>query len=355
MDYDIIHFESLGAEARHLEAQIDLAKKRDLLPGNIRCLIIPDTIQSYLAQNPGETLPDLITIKTHSVPPSSWLATGRRSIITRSAGYDHVEELSAIANIASLRNYCVNAVAQTAMKLLYAAAGLMNEYTANSAVFERNKVSSFMELTEDRVVTVFGAGKIGRRIYELAKANGMNVHAVDIREKELRVRYGSSIVFTTKEEAIRTSDIIINAMSLTRIKGSPFYNKDYFSLEYLKQAKPGLIFINVTRGEIAPENVLLQLYREHILGGIGLDVFSEEHSLSEALRNGIISADERITAAILLLWMAESRTGNVYTQPHQGFNSDLAANAKAAETVAQIIAWYKNKKQHFDEQMPYYR
>ena len=65
--------------------------------------------------------------------------------------------------------------------------------------------------------------------------------------------------FVTKDEAIETSDVIINAMNLTRIKGSPYYNENYFSYDYLSRAKKGLIFINVTRGEIAPEPVLLKL------------------------------------------------------------------------------------------------
>jgi len=40
-------------------------------------------------------------------------------------------------NIASLREYCVNAVAQTAMKFLYAAAGELNHYSLNTVAFER--------------------------------------------------------------------------------------------------------------------------------------------------------------------------------------------------------------------------
>lgn len=56
-------------------------------------------------------LPPLLTIKTHSRPPKEWLEGEKKSIITRSAGYDHLEALADVANITSLRNYCVNAVA----------------------------------------------------------------------------------------------------------------------------------------------------------------------------------------------------------------------------------------------------
>ena len=68
---------------------------------------------------------------------------------------------------------------------------------------------------------------------------------MDIRARELSQRYGDDVKFVTKDEAIETSDVIINAMNLTRIKGSPYYNENYFSYDYLSRAKKGLIFINV--------------------------------------------------------------------------------------------------------------
>ena len=45
---------------------------------------------------------------------------------------------------------------------------------------------------------------------------------------------------------------------------------------------------------------------------------------------------------------------NIYVQPHQAFNSDLAAAAKASDTVKHMIEWFKCGKTGFDEQLPYY-
>lgn len=356
-NYDVIHFEALGEEAHHLREETEAAQAKGLLPRDLRYLIVPDALQDFLAQHPDETLPPLITIKTHSVPPQDYLASNpKKSIITRSAGYDHLESLADVSNITSLRNYCVNAVAQTAIKFLYATAGLLNQYTVNTATFERNKTDSFMELAANRVVTVFGLGNIGKRAFDLARANGLTVQAVDIRARELSQRYGDDVKFVTKDEAIETSDVIINAMNLTRIKGSPYYNENYFSYDYLSRAKKGLIFINVTRGEIAPEPVLLKLYNQGVLGGIGLDVFSNEHDFSLAVQKGQVeTVNNRVAAALVLLQMAESRMGNIYVQPHQGFNSDLAVESKAADTISHMISWYQNGKKRFDEQLPYYQ
>lgn len=354
INYDIIHFEALGEEARHLIDETKAAQECGLIPKDLRYLVIPETIQEFLRRNPGEELPEIISAKTHSVIPASYLSGSKKSIITRSAGYDHIETLADLANITSLRNYCVNSVAQTTMKFVYATAGLLNHYTLNAVTFERNMTSSFMELTSDRIATVFGVGKIGQRIYELLKANGLTAQAVDIRENELRDLYGDSVKFVSKEESIKNSDIIINAMNLTRIPDSIFYNENYFSEEVLRQGKKGLIFINITRGEIAPEAGLLHLYQEGIIGGIGLDVFTAENDFSQSLRNQKTTSDENLLAARRLLEMAEDRTANIYVQPHQAFNSDLAAAAKASDTVKHMIEWFKCGKTGFDEQLPYY-
>ena len=92
------------------------------------------------------------------------------------------------------------------------------------------------------------------------------------------------------------------------------------------------------------------------LGGIGLDVFSNEHDFSLAVQKGQVeTVNNRVAAALVLLQMAESRMGNIYVQPHQGFNSDLAVESKAADTISHMISWYQNGKKRFDEQLPYYQ
>lgn len=55
----------------------------------------------------------------------------------------------------------------------------------------------------NRVVTVFGLGNIGKRAFDLARANGLTVQAVDIRARELSQRYGDDVKLFTKDEALR--------------------------------------------------------------------------------------------------------------------------------------------------------
>ncbi|MDR2528283.1 MAG: hypothetical protein LBD04_04595 [Synergistaceae bacterium] len=352
-EYDVIHFEALGEEAKHLEEETEQAQRRNELPKSLRYLILPETLQEFIGKNPNIALPDLVTTKTHSILSQDYLSGEKKSVITRSAGYDHFEHLAESVNIASLRLYCVEAVAQTAVKFLYAAAGCLNHYTENTRTFERNKSLSFMELNSKRTATVFGVGRIGKKTYDLLAANDLTVQAVDARQEELRGLYGDSVRFVTKEAAIKDSDVIVNTMNLTKNPKSRFYNVGYFSKEYLSQATPGLIFINVTRGEIAPETGLLELFDKKIIGGLGLDIFTDENGFAKVVRGGVPDRPDH-AAARELVERALNHSANIYVQPHQAFNSDIAASNKAHEAIKHIVAWYKNGKKRFDEQLPYY-
>lgn len=354
MKYDIIHFEALGKEADHLDEETKKAQAEGLLPKEYNYVITPLNLQEYLEQNPDTVLPDIITTKTHSKLPDEYLAGNKKSVITRSAGYDHFEHLVDKANVTSLREYCVNAVAQTAIKFTYAACGYLNHYTHNTLTFERNKTVSFMELNEDRTATVFGVGKIGKRIYDLLVGNGLKVQAVDIRADELSELYNGTVNFVSKEEALANSDIIINAMNLTKIETSRYYNVNYFNDEAFEKTKDGIVFVNVTRGEIAPESTLMKYYKSGKIIGIGVDVFSGENGFSALVNGKNENPTDDQKAGFEMLEMSINRTGNIYVQPHQAFNSDVAALSKASETIKHMIAWHKNDKQRFDSQLPYY-
>ena len=341
--YDLMNFEALGAEAGHIEEEIVKAQAEGLLSKDYKYLITGDNLQTYLAAHPDTVLPDIITTKTHSVPPADYIANGKKkSIVTRSAGYDHLEHLQSVANITSLREYCVNAVAETAVKLLFCAAGNLNQYTANTALFERDKCVSFRELSGCKA-TVFGMGKIGSRICRMLQGMGLETRAVDIRSG---LTPPEGIRLISKEEAA-DSQVVICAMNYTADPGSRFYNKNYFTEEYLSRFPKGLVFINVTRGEIAPEEALLKLYEQGHIFGLGLDVFENEAEVARLLRE----APDSSRAAIRIIRAALDRRENFYVQAHQGFNSDKAALCKAVETVKHLEDYYKGG---FQSQLPYY-
>lgn len=353
MKYDILFFEALGEENEHLKEEVEAAKKRGSLPEGLTYLVTTDTLQDHLKAHPETELPDIISTKTHSDYPEWWYGQGtKKSVISRSAGYDHIEAQADRLNATSLRRYCVNAVAETAVKFVFAACGNLNQYQANMASFERNRCVSFKELSNLKA-TVFGVGKIGSRIYEMLSGIGMDVRAVDIRREILSKEYGPKVRFIEPEEAF-DSDVIVCGMNYTKNPASRFYNEGYFSEAFLRKCKRGLVFVNVTRGEITDERALLTLYEEGRIFGIGLDAFAHEAELTEVLRGKRTAETPLEKAQTELIRLSLTREGNVYTAPHQGFNSDIAARDKAIETVRHLEAYYRNGCKHFDSQLPYY-
>ena len=354
MSYDILFFEALGEENAHLKEALEEAKAARTLPETLTYYIGTETLQEYLAANPDAVLPDILSTKTHSKLPENWLNTGKKkSVITRSAGYDHFEHLADIANITSLRKYCVNAVAETAVKFVFCVCGNLNQYSANTATFERNNCISFKELSGLKA-TVFGIGKIGKRVYDMLTGLGLDTRAVDVRAEELSQEYGGTVHFITKEEAV-DSDIVVCAMNFTANPASRFFNKDYFSYDYLSQFPDGLAFVNVTRGDIAPEAALLRLYQSGKLFGLGLDVFSGEAALAKAMRGEQEGVGENEQASAYIIRSALDRTQNFYVQPHQGFNSDVAALCKAEETIRHLEDYFRRDCVDFSSQLPYYK
>jgi len=188
MNYDILHFEALGKEADHLKEETEKAQAEGLLPKDLNYVITPLNLQEYMEKNPDTVLPDIVTTKTHSKLPEEWLSGSKKSVITRSAGYDHFEHLTEKANVTSLREYCVNAVAQTAIKFVYATAGYLNHYTTNTVTFERNKTVSFMELNENRTATVFGVGKIGKHRNSVCTRDRLSADT-DRRDRQSRTAH----------------------------------------------------------------------------------------------------------------------------------------------------------------------
>lgn len=350
MNYDILFFEALGEERGHLQQELEQARADGRIPGDFSWYIGTETLQEYLAAHPDAVLPDILSTKTHSRLPESWLRAGsKKSVISRSAGYDHFEHLADIANITSLRNYCVNAVAETAVKFVCCACGNLNQYTANTAQFERDACVSFKELTGLKA-TVFGVGRIGKRIYDMLSGLGMDTRAVDVRADELSREYGGTVRFISREEAV-DSDVVVCGMNYTKEPTSRFYNKGYFSEEYLSQFPQGLVFVNVTRGEIAPEAVLLKLARSGKLFGLGLDCFGEEAALTAVMRGSREPETENEKAGREIIRQALDRSENFYVQPHQAFNSDKAALCKAVETVNHLAHYCAGG---FQSQLPYY-
>src|ERR1035438_6561457 len=102
----------------------------------------------------------------------------------------------------------------------------------------------------------------------------MEARGVDLVQRHDFVSYMSI------DEGLPWADIIVCSMNLTDA------NAGYFRYETLKRAKPGVVFVNIARGEQSPTNDLVRLLEEGRLGGLALDVYENESALAVAIRSG---------------------------------------------------------------------
>ncbi len=172
------------------------------------------------------------------------------------------------------------------------------------------------ECTGKRLLVV-GVGGIGAEVVKIARALGMEARGVDLVQRH------DSVSYVSIDEGLPWADVIVCAMNLTDA------NAGYFRHETLKRAKPGVIFVNIARGELSPTDDLAQLLDERHLGGLALDVYENESTLAVALRSG--KSDFPLFGG-----------PNVILTPHNAFNTSEAVDRKAEQTIQQILNFQKH-------------
>jgi len=123
-----------------------------------------------------------------------------------------------------------------------------------------------------RTVGIVGLGSIGREVARLSKAFGMRVLATRRSVKRVgRARY-VDVVFPMEQlqQLLAESDFVVLALPLT-----PETNK-FFGEEELRAMKSTAYLINIARGGVVDEEVLIRALDEHWIAGAGLDVFAAE-------------------------------------------------------------------------------
>ncbi len=283
----------------------------------------PDTCVRFVSmaiRESDEALPPakLISIRTQSRIPLTW-APHLTGIFTRSQGYDHlVSYRRAVGrNIACgyIREYCSRAVAEQAVLVMMALLRKLKKQMIAFGTFSRDGLTG-MEC-RGRHALVIGVGNIGKEVITIIKGLGMEVKGVDPRHGVKGLGY------VTLAKGLPWADVVFCTCPLTQ------ETKAMFNYNALRKVKKGAIFVNVGRGEISPTKDLARLLSEGILGGIGLDVFDEEHLFADSLRA------RRVNANVRMMMKLKDKDNVIFT-PHNAFNTQEALEAKARLSVAAI-------------------
>ncbi|MEK7469826.1 MAG: 2-hydroxyacid dehydrogenase [Planctomycetota bacterium] len=128
---------------------------------------------------------------------------------------------------------------------------------------------------EGRTLGLLGLGAIARRVADLARAFGMKVRAVK-RSPAPEAGYE----WIGGPEDIKTlfanCDAVVVAIPLTP------ETKGILNRDVLAAARPGLVFVNVSRGEVVDEDALFDALRDGPLGGAALDVWYDYKPVADA-------------------------------------------------------------------------
>jgi D-3-phosphoglycerate dehydrogenase len=120
-----------------------------------------------------------------------------------------------------------------------------------------------------KTLGVFGTGRIGARVIEIARALGMDVLAWSARGDQAHVeRLGARPA--AKDEILRTADVISLHVRL-EAETRGFLSRRDFGL-----MKKSAILVNTGRGALVEREALIEALRQGRIAGAGLDVFHDE-------------------------------------------------------------------------------
>ena len=140
---------------------------------------------------------------------------------------------------------------------------------ADAAIKKRQWKKQIGNLLFGKTVGVIGLGRIGRMVSEMFIALGANVIGYDIfPDSSWAIKYG--VKLKELESLLAIADIVT-----VHIPGDS-ESKPILGKDELRLIKKGAFFINISRGNVVDEQVLLGLLESDHLCGAAMDVYSNE-------------------------------------------------------------------------------
>jgi D-3-phosphoglycerate dehydrogenase len=168
-----------------------------------------------------------------------------------------------------------------------------------------------------RTLGIIGVGNIGRRVAKTAGAMGMRVIGYDkyVAADELRNRGVEPM--PDMASVLRQADVVTCHTPLTR------ETRHMINAEAIALMKPGVIFINTSRGKVQDEEALRVALEGGKIRAAGIDVFEEEP----------VSSDSRLL-----------QLDNVIVSPHIAGVTEETTRGMAMQVTAEMLRVLRGEK-----------
>lgn len=222
-------------------------------------------------------------------------------------GYSNMELEAAKkygVTVCHIREYCTEEVAEHTFSLIGALNRNLKFYDKqidHAHEWKYHTIAGGRNLCS-QTLAVFGFGRIGKRVAQIAHAYGMKVIAVDPytigNAQAVEQAEALDVKLVSAEEAFRQADIITNHMNLTD-ENYHFFNKEAFA-----QMERIPIFVNVGRGGSVEEAALIKALDEGKIRAAGLDVLEAEEP--DLVHCGLLNRNNVIITPHCAFYSAES-------------------------------------------------
>ncbi len=208
-----------------------------------------------------------IRIGEAQLPP---IDCGPRLICIAATGYDNIDLAACRAHgvaVANVRGYSTDSVAQVTVGLVLNLVCRLPDYctSVSDGSYTHSGVANCLTPPYHELAGmtwgIVGAGRIGSRVAEVAKAFGCRVLTCRLHPDERSVDL---------DTLLREADIVTIHTPLTPA------TRGMIGSHQLACMKPGAILVNMARGAVTDEAAVAEALRTGKLGGLGTDVYSVE-------------------------------------------------------------------------------
>jgi D-lactate dehydrogenase len=324
------------------EANASLTDRvRTALPG-LAIQSVPGTLDITLVSSPEEVSCLWITVRSQVGAQEMDALPNLRLIATGSAGFDHI-----YLDAARERNIRVAyvpdygpAVAEFNIALMLALSRKLHKGHIQTLQNEFDLSGLLGRNLQGQTLAVVGAGTIGLKVLELAKAFGMRLLAVDPSPKGGEAdRIGFE--FVSLGRAISEADILCLCCPLTEA------TRHLIGQYEFERMKPGMLLVNTSRGLVIDGQALMWALNRGIVAGAALDVLECETTLThDGLTEALAADPSQETAQALAEDLTLMRHPNVLVTPHMAYYTRDSLDSIIDQTAANIRLFFHGMPQN---------